>query len=145
MKFGELENKVFQTAVDGFAEEFPEFWKIGVGPSAQAEKWNGRHAMFGLVVFLATGYAKSHGLIPDPDTLLSIDQWGPLSENGFGTQITNERAIILIAHVHVLMVSIVAAIAPFSFQDKLFLENGEVDAPLPGIIPDFKMGDPKSA
>ena len=36
---------VYEDAVADFEKQFPQFAKYGWGPSVQAEKWNGRHAM----------------------------------------------------------------------------------------------------
>ncbi len=102
--------------------------------------------MFGLLAILLTGYCKGHGLIPNPDMTLDLSQWGTLAEMGDTVvTITNERAIILIAHIHVLLVSIAAAIAPFSFQDRLFLQEGEEDEEPAGLFPPFTVGLTKDA
>ena len=115
---------VFENAVNDFKESFPAFYAKGWGPTTKAERWNGRHAMFGWFAMVFTGYAQAHNLIPDFDTPLDLKEWGTLATL-YGTQtITNGRAIILIAHVHALMMSVCAAIAPLSYQDKLFLEDG---------------------
>jgi len=103
-------------AVKEFAASSPEFASRGLGVTTNAERWNGRHAMFGMFFMAFTAYLKGHGLIPDADKVLDPATWGPLAYGGFGTQITNERAIILIAHVHVLFVSIMAAFSPMAFQ-----------------------------
>jgi len=55
------------------------------------------------------------------------------------------RATILIAHVHALLVSVCAALCPLSFQDKLFLDEGEADEPAAGLIPQADLGITKSA
>jgi hypothetical protein len=47
--------------------------QAGVGPTTKAERWNGRHAMFGWVALLATAYVKSHGLIPNADVPLAFE------------------------------------------------------------------------
>ena len=105
----------------------------------------GRHAMFGLLALTLTAYAKGHGLIPEGSAVLDMSQWGPLAALGDAEPISKERAIILIAHIHVLLVSIAAAIAPFSFQDKLFLQPGEADEEPAGLIPPFSLGLTKDA
>lgn len=61
---------VFDSAQTEFAEEFPEYSKYGWGPTAKAERWNGRHAMFGWAAIIATGYCKAHNLIPDAEVAL---------------------------------------------------------------------------
>ena len=104
------------TAVAEFAEKAPELASRGLGVTTNAERWNGRHAMFGMFLMTFTAYLKGHGLIPDADKVLDVNQWGPLAYAGMGQVITNERAIILVAHIHVLFVSIVCAFAPLSFQ-----------------------------
>ncbi|CAM9250561.1 unnamed protein product [Chrysoparadoxa australica] len=136
---------VFTDAQASFGKEFPEFYEAGWGPTAKAERWNGRHAMFGWVAIIATGYAKAHGLIPDAEMALSVKEWGTLAILQGSETITNERAIILIAHVHALMVSICAAMAPLSFQDKLLLGPGEKDEEPAGLIPAFVPGITKEA
>ena len=108
--------------------------------TTNAERWNGRHAMFGMFFMAFTAYLKGHGLIPDADKVLDPATWGPLAYGGFGTQITNERAIILIAHVHVLFVSIMAAFSPMAFQDTLVKDKGYTPEPAAGLIPAFKTG-----
>jgi len=106
-------------AVAEFAKGNPELASRGIGVTTNAERWNGRHAMFGMFFMTFCAYLKGHGLIPDADKLLDPAQWGPLVYGGFGTQITNERAIILIAHIHVLFVSVICAFAPLGFQVRL--------------------------
>lgn len=61
---------VFDAAQTEFAEEFPEYSKYGWGPTAKAERWNGRHAMFGWAAIIATGYCQAHNLIPNADVAL---------------------------------------------------------------------------
>uniref|UniRef100_A0A7S1TI61 Uncharacterized protein n=1 Tax=Compsopogon caeruleus TaxID=31354 RepID=A0A7S1TI61_9RHOD len=136
---------VFTEAMKTFADEFPQFAKLGWGCTVKAERWNGRHAMFGMLAIVLTAYAKGHGMIPEADKLLDVSAWGTLAELGNYTPISNERAIILVAHIHVLLVSIAAAIAPFSFQDKLLLAPGEEDEAPAGLIPAFNLGLTKDA
>lgn len=133
---------VFESAQSEFAKEFPEYSKYGWGPTAKAERWNGRHAMFGWAAIIATGYCQAHNLIPNPDMMLDTKVWGTLAYTQGAESITNERAIILVGHVHALAVSVCATIAPLSFQDKLFLDpdEGEKDGPAPGLIPSFVPG-----
>ena len=135
---------VFDDAVKQWAETYPLAYGKGWGPTTKAERWNGRHAMFGWVALLATGYAKSHGLIPDPDVLLSTKDWGTLAYL-YGGSITNERAIIIVAHLHLLLFSVCAAVAPLSFQDKLYLSAGETPEPAAGLIPKVSPGLTQSA
>ena len=103
-------------AVAEFADKNPELASRGIGVTTNAERWNGRHAMFGMFLMTFTAYLKGHGLIPDADKVLDVNQWGPLAYAGFGQVITNERAIILVAHIHVLFVSIICAFSPLAFQ-----------------------------
>ena len=101
-----------------FQEQFPEFNSYGWGVSVKAERWNGRHAMFGWMAIILTGYAKGHGFFPDPTVALKYDQWGALTQMGFGEYISNERAIIMIAHIHALAVSAAAAWGPRSWATR---------------------------
>ncbi len=128
-------------------EEYPDFAKWGWGPSVQAEKWNGRHAMFGWVMICATAYCKGHGLIPNPDMTLDLTEWGTLATISGKNTITNERAIILIANVHAFMVGVAATICPLSFSDPLLLDpnQGEayeraVNTKPYGVLPKMNMG-----
>ena len=125
---------VFDRATEQWAETYPFPYNKGWGPTTKAERWNGRHAMFGWVALIATGYAKSHGLIPNADALLDMKEWGTLAYV-YGGSITNERAVIIVAHLHFLLWSVCAAIAPLSSQDKLYLEPGEEHEPAAGLIP----------
>ena len=38
---------VFENGMETFKSDFPWLAKYGFGPSVKAERWNGRHAMFG--------------------------------------------------------------------------------------------------
>jgi hypothetical protein len=124
------------------------FAKWGWGPSVQAEKWNGRHAMFGWFFICATAYCKGHGLIPDPDMLLDFKEWGTLATISGKDTISNERALILIANAHFFGVSLMATIAPLPFSDPLLLDpnNPNYDAAVErnkngfGYLPAFKFG-----
>ena len=127
-------------AVEKFASENPELASRGLGVTTNAERWNGRHAMFGIFFMVLSSYLHGRGLIPDGDKILDVSQWGPLVNGGFNAPITNERAIILVAHVHVLFVSIVAAFAPFGFQDTLVKDQGYKPEAPAGLIPPFKTG-----
>jgi len=124
---------LFENAVNEWKKEYPAAYAVGWGPTTKAERWNGRHAMFGWIALLATGYAKSHGLIPDGDLALDVKEWGTLAYT-YGGSISNERAIIIVAHLHLLIFSVCAAVAPLSFQDKLYLEKGEEHEPAAGLI-----------
>ena len=130
---------VFDRAVHDWAKKYPVAYKNGWGPTTKAERWNGRHAMFGWVALLATGYAKSHGLIPSGDSFLDVKEWGTLAYV-YGGSISTERAVILIGHFHLLMISICAAVAPLSFQDKLYVEDDEEPEPASGLLPKLKAG-----
>eukprot|EP00640_Fibrocapsa_japonica_P007009 CAMPEP_0113939652 /NCGR_PEP_ID=MMETSP1339-20121228/5924_1 /TAXON_ID=94617 /ORGANISM="Fibrocapsa japonica" /LENGTH=170 /DNA_ID=CAMNT_0000943231 /DNA_START=298 /DNA_END=810 /DNA_ORIENTATION=- /assembly_acc=CAM_ASM_000762 len=123
-----------------WAEENPDFAEIGWGPTPLAERWNGRHAMFGWVALILTGFAQSHNLIPNPEAALDLKEWGTLAIISGTKTITNERAVILLAHVHALVWSVMATFAPLGKADKLFLEKGEeMEAPA-GYFPPFSTG-----
>jgi hypothetical protein len=137
----------FDKAVTDWEAEYPEFAKWGWGPSVQAEKWNGRHAMFGWFFICATAYAKGHGLIPDADVPLDLKEWGTLATISGKNTITHERAIILIANVHCFMVGLAATICPLPFSDPLLLDplQGEmyeraVNTKPYGLCPEMKPG-----
>mmetsp|Transcript_5830 Transcript_5830/g.11697 ORF Transcript_5830/g.11697 Transcript_5830/m.11697 type:complete len:221 (+) Transcript_5830:49-711(+) len=140
LKAAEVPDTVFTTAMDEWKEEYPKFSKYGWGPSTKAERWNGRHAMFGWVVICATAYAKGHNLIPDADLPLDLKQWGTLATISGKTTLTNERAVVLIANVHALVMSVMATCAPLPFSDQLLLKEGEEDEKPYGIIPKFNTG-----
>jgi hypothetical protein len=107
-----VDPKVYDDAQADWQQQFPAFAKWGWGPSVQAEKWNGRHAMFGWFFICATAYCKGHGLIPDADVALSFKEWGTLATISGADTISNERAIILIANAHFFGVSLMATICP---------------------------------
>jgi hypothetical protein len=134
-----LKANVFDAAVKDWADQYPSFYAKGWGPTTKAERWNGRHAMFGWVALITTAYAKGHGLIPNPDVLLDVKEWGTLAYL-YGGSITNERAVIIVGHLHLLLFSVCAAVAPLSFQDKLYLEDGEEHEPAAGIVPKMVPG-----
>ena len=113
---------MYEDAQADWESQFPGFAKWGWGPSVQAEKWNGRHAMFGWFFICATAYCKGHGLIPDADMALDFSQWGTLATISGKETITNERAIILIANAHFFALSLAATICPLPFGDSLFLD-----------------------
>ena len=50
--------------------------KYGFGPSVKAERWNGRHAMFGWFMILGTAVMQKYGLFPNPDVPLNYKDWG---------------------------------------------------------------------
>ena len=133
-----------ESGTEMFQEQFPEFNSYGWGVSVKAERWNGRHAMFGWAFIIATGYCKAHGLIPDPEKMLDFKEWGTLAiisgGKGGGVTITQERAIILVANIHFLMISLCAACCPLPFQDTLLLEPGEPDEEPAGLVPAFDTG-----
>jgi hypothetical protein len=58
----------------------------------------GRHAMFGWIALLVTGYCKGHGLIPQADLALDLKEWGTLAYL-YGGSISNERAIIIVGEL----------------------------------------------
>jgi len=126
---------VFEEGMSQFSADFPWLAKNGFGPSVKAERWNGRHAMFGWFMILGSGYMKSHGLFPNPDVALAYKDWGGLAQIGFGQYISNERAIIMIAHIHALSVSAAAAWGPQILGDSLTLLDGEEDEEPYGLFP----------
>jgi len=138
----------FKESSAQFEAEYPNFSKYGWGPSVHAEVWNGRHAMFGWVFMCATAYAKGHGLIPNPDTLLDLKEWGTLATISGKTTLTNERSIVLIANVHCFMVGLMATIAPNGWSDPLLLDPNspsydrvvERNKNPYGVVPAFKAG-----
>ena len=67
---------VFTDAQEEFSSNYPQIAKYGWGPSTKAERWNGRHAMFGWVVIIGTLYAQAHQLIPNPTETLNLKEWG---------------------------------------------------------------------
>lgn len=91
---------VFDKAVKDWAAEYPAIYNVGWGPTTKAERWNGRHAMFGWVALLVTGYCKGHGLIPNPETALDLKEWGTLAYL-YGGSISNERAIIIVGEIFI--------------------------------------------
>merc|ERR1719231_1007556 len=78
---------------------------------------------------------KSHGLFPAGDVPLKYDDWGALTQMGFGQFISNERACIMIAHIHALGVSAAAAWGPQVLGDSLTLLDGEADEEPYGLFP----------
>lgn len=114
--------EIYEDALADWEKQFPAFSKWGWGPSVQAEKWNGRHAMFGWFFICATAYCKGHGLIPNADMALDFKEWGTLATISGKNTITNERAIILMANAHFFGVSLMATMCPLPFSDPLFID-----------------------
>jgi hypothetical protein len=135
-----IKDTVFEDATAEWSEEYAPFAEFGWGPTVQAEKWNGRHAMFGWFMICATAYAKGHNLIPDADVPLDFKEWGTLATISNKATLTHERAFILMANVHALMVGLCATIAPLPFWDPLLLEEGQADAEPYGVLPSMKGG-----
>jgi len=129
-----LQMSVFEAGMDQFKADYPWLGKYGFGPSVKAERWNGRHAMFGWFAIILTAYAKGHGWLPEADVALKYADWGGLAQLGFGKYISNERAIIMIAHVHALGVSAAAAFGPQVLGDTLTLLDGEEDEEPYGVF-----------
>lgn len=132
--------QIYDDAVGDWEKQFPQFAKYGWGPSVQAEKWNGRHAMFGWFFICATAYCKGHGLIPDADTFLDLKQWGTLAIISGKDTISTERAIVLVANIHFFALSLMAAFSPLPFSDKLFTEPGQGSKAGYGYLPALKFG-----
>ena len=86
-------------------------------------------------MILGTGFMKAHGLFPDAAIPLKYNDWGALAQLGFGEYISNERAIIMIAHIHALAVSAAAAFGPQLMGDTLTLLDGEKDEEPYGLFP----------
>ena len=85
--------------------------------------------MFGWLAIIATAECQKWGLFPEAaaTTALTYKEWGGLAQIGFGQYISNERAIIMIAHMHALGVSFAAAFGPQVLGDTLTLLDGEED------------------
>lgn len=140
--------EVYEAAQEQWKGEFAPLAKYGWGPSVHAEKWNGRHAMFGWVFICATAYCKGHGLIPNADMLLDLKEWGTLATISGKETISNERAIILMANAHFFGVSLMATICPLPFGDPLLLDPNhpeyercmEREKNPFGYLPAMKMG-----
>jgi len=130
----------FNAAAAQWEKENPQWAKFGWGPSAKAERWNGRHAMFGWAMIIGTLHAQANGLIPNAELPIDASVWGPLAYLGDGSTISNERAIVLIANVHALVMSVCAAFAPLDFQDKLLYKEGEAREAAAGFLPKFVPG-----
>mmetsp|Transcript_26090 Transcript_26090/g.71863 ORF Transcript_26090/g.71863 Transcript_26090/m.71863 type:complete len:221 (-) Transcript_26090:220-882(-) len=132
---------IYEDAIADWEKQFPQFSKWGWGPSVQAEKWNGRHAMFGWFFICATAYCKGHGLIPDPEMALDLKTWGTLATISGKETITNERAIILIANAHFFALSLCATLCPLPFGDPLFYDPSEQKySEGYGYLPAMKLG-----
>lgn len=131
---------VFENGMQQFKGDFPWLAKYGFGPTVKAERWNGRHAMFGWLMIVATGYAKSHGLIPSGDVALQYKDWGGLAQLGFNQYISTERAVIMMVHVHALAVSAAAAFGPQVLGDTLTLLDGETDEEPYGLFVPLESG-----
>jgi len=134
MRNSPITASVFESGMSQFKADYPWLAKYGFGPTVKAERWNGRHAMFGWLAIAATAYAKSHGFFPDGATALTYKDWGGLAQMGFGEYISNERAIIMIAHVHALGVSAAAAFGPQVLGDSLTLLDDETDEEPYGVF-----------
>merc|ERR1719482_1128074 len=124
----------FDKMMASFKTDYPWLAKYGFGLSVKSERWNGRHAMFGWAAIIATAVAKKYGVFPDPAKALAYKDWGALTQMGFGQYISNERATIMIAHIHALGVSMAAAFGPQVLGDTLTLNDGEEDEEPYGII-----------
>merc|ERR1719163_923386 len=77
-------------------------------------------------------------MFPDAAKALTYKDWGALTQLGFGQSISNERAIIMIAHIHALGVSMAAAFGPQVLGDSLTLLDGEADEEPYGLFPPLK-------
>jgi len=131
---------MFDNGMETFKADYPWLGKYGFGPTVKAERWNGRHAMFGWFMIVATGYCKAHGLFPNADVALTYKEWGGLAQLGFNQYISNERAIIMMVHVHALGVSAAAAFGPQVLGDTLTLLDGEQDEEPYGLFVPLESG-----
>ncbi len=139
---------VFERATMDFNARYPAVAARGLGPSTKAERWNGRHAMFGWVCLLATGYAQSHGLLPEGG--MDAKEWGTwvivnTGADGALNTIPAARAMVAIAHLHLGAVGVFAAFNKESVKDKLLLEPGEKDEPAAGLFVPVRFGLTKEA
>ena len=143
-----IKPEVYDDAVKSWEGQFAPLAKWGWGPSVHAEKWNGRHAMFGWLFICGTAHAHGHGYIPDADALLDLKQWGTLATISGTTTISMERAVVLAANAHFFAISLAAAILPSGFGDPLFLDPNHPNyekaaarnnSPF-GYLPAFKAG-----
>merc|ERR1719421_1610322 len=73
-------------------------------------------------------------MFPDAAMELKYTDWGALTQLGFGEYISNERACIMIAHIHALGVSYAAAFGPQVLGDSLTLLDGEEDEEPYGVM-----------
>jgi hypothetical protein len=55
---GDKEGAMFTSAMAKFKADYPGFSAKGWGPSAKAERWNGRHAMFGWAMIIGTAQVR---------------------------------------------------------------------------------------
>ena len=58
----------------------------------------------------------------------------------YKTSYSSTSSIVHVGHLHLLLFSVCAAVAPLSFQDKLYLESGEEHEPASGLIPKIVPG-----
>jgi len=130
----------FEDGMSQFKADYPWLAKYGFGPTVKAERWNGRHAMFGWMMMVGCAYGKAHGWFPNADTALTYNNWGGLAQIGFGQYISNERAVIMMAHVHALSVSAAAAFGPQVLGDTLTLLDGETDEEAYGLFVPLETG-----
>lgn len=137
---GEKEAALMNAAMDKFKADYPGFAAKGWGPSVKAERWNGRHAMFGWAMIIGTAQAQALGYIPDPTATLDLSVWGGLAQVGGGATISAERAVIMAANMHAFAVGICATFAPLDYMDTLLLEDGEEDEAPAGLMPKFVPG-----
>lgn len=112
--------EVYEKAQAEWAEEFGPLAQWGWGPSVHAEKWNGRHAMFGWVMICASAYAQGHGLLPEGS--LDLKEWGTLATISGKETISASRALILAANMHFFGVSLMATVCPLPFGDPLLMD-----------------------
>jgi hypothetical protein len=129
--------QIMDDAQADWEKQFPQFAQYGWGPSVQAEKWNGRHAMFGWFFICASAYFKGQGVFPEGD--LDLAQWGTLATISGKATISTERAIILAANAHFFSVSLLSTFCPPEYGDfNLFTEPDAERVKGYGYMPNMK-------
>ena len=58
----------------------------------KAERWNGRHAMFGWFMILSTAVMQKYGLFPNPDVPLQYKDWGERAPSQKGGRVPTVHA-----------------------------------------------------
>ncbi|CEL92262.1 unnamed protein product [Vitrella brassicaformis CCMP3155] len=141
---GRLDMSVFNEGVEKFGKDFAMPKKMGFGPTANAERWNGRHAMAGWVSLLFIAYAKYTGNpifgFPGPEETFKWIAYG-----GKEAEIPLQNIYVLVFNAHLLMISLIAFLFNDSLPDKFWFSDGEDDEEPAGLIPRFEPGLTKGA